>query len=68
MANSWQGEIYFRVSKHLGMPVSEVIRKKFKPDIKFLMMKYHTQLEFEKEQAEEMAEQTSEINSQMNSF
>ena len=64
MANSWQGEIYFRISKHLGITMSEVIRKKFNPDIKLLIMKYHKQLLMEKEHAEEMQRQNEEIKNQ----
>ena len=40
LANSFIGDIYFQVSKHLGITVSEVIRRKFTPDIKFLIFKY----------------------------
>lgn len=63
IANSWQGEVYFRVSKHLNIPVSEVIRAKFNPDIKFLIFKYHQQLVFEKREAEEIHKMQSEVNS-----
>ena len=34
------GDIYFEVSKHLGKPVSWVIKHKFTPDVKFLIFKY----------------------------
>lgn len=68
IADSWDGEIYFRISKHLGIPVTDVIRRKFMPDIKFLRIKYHIQLESEKEQAERMMEQNSELNRSLNSF
>ena len=34
------GDFYFEVSKHLGKPVSWVIKNKFTPDVKFLLMKY----------------------------
>ena len=62
LANSFYGEVYFRISKHLGIPVSEVIRKKFTWDIKFLIMKYSAQIRAEVKQAEKIKEQSSELN------
>ena len=62
LANSFYGEVYFRVSKHLGIPVSEVIAKKFSWDIKFLIMKYSQQIRLEVKQAEEIKEKSSEFN------
>jgi len=51
------GDIYFQISKHLAIPVSEVIKKKFTPDIKFLIFKY-TQIARQKQESyEEMKEQ-----------
>jgi len=43
--------------------VSEVIKKKFTPDIKFLIFKYHQQLIFEKEEAEKIRDMQSEMRS-----
>lgn len=34
------GDLYFEVSRHLGKPVSWVIKNKFTPDVKFLILKY----------------------------
>lgn len=51
------GEVYFRVSLHLNIPPTEVIRKKFTPDIRFLIMKYSEKLRQEIKQAEELEEQ-----------
>ena len=62
LANSFYGEVYFRISKHLGIPVSEVIQKKFTWDIKFLIMKYSQQIRVEAKQAKEIKEKTSEFN------
>ena len=39
LANSFIGDLYFEVSKQLGMRPSEVIKQKFTPDIKFMLMK-----------------------------
>lgn len=51
------GEVYFRVSKHLGIPPTQVIREKFMPDMRFLIMKYSEKIRQEIKQAEELEEQ-----------
>ena len=56
MANSLYGEVYFRISEHLGCLPSEVIRKKFTPDVRFLIIKYTQRILREVEQAEELEE------------
>lgn len=61
IANSFYGEVYFRVSKHLGVLPSEVIRNKFNPDYRFLIMKYSQQILNEVKQAEELKEKTDSI-------
>jgi len=50
------GEVYFRISKHLGVLPSEVIRRKFTPDIRFLIIKYTNMILREVEQSEELNE------------
>ena len=60
MANSLYGEVYFRISKHLGVPPSEVIRKKFTPDIRFLIIKYTQRILTEIEQSEELKEKMNQ--------
>lgn len=62
LANSFFGEVYFRVSEHLGIPVSEVIQKKFSWDIKFLIMKYSQRLRAEIKQSEELKEKSKEFD------
>lgn len=61
LSNSFFGEVYFRVSKHLGWLPSEVIKKKFNPDIKFLIFKYSQQLRQEIQQSEELNEKMKEV-------
>ena len=61
IANSLYGEVYFRISKQLGWLPSEVIRKKFTPDIRFLIMKYTQQILAEIKQSEELKEQMNEF-------
>ena len=40
LLDSFIGEVYFRVSKHLHIPISEVIYKRNDLDIMMLMRKY----------------------------
>ena len=56
IANSLYGEVYFRISKHLGIVPSEVIRRKFNPDIRFLIIKYTHMILREVEQKKELDE------------
>lgn len=62
IVDSFYGEVYFRISKHLGWLPSEVIRKKFTPDIRFLIMKYTRQIIAEVKQSEEIKEKSKEFN------
>ncbi len=50
------GDIYFEVSKHLGWTVSEVIKRKFTPDVKFLIFKYSQILRNKKKEYDELKE------------
>lgn len=52
------GEVYFRISKHLRIGVDEVIRKKFQPQIKFLIFKYTQIILKEQEEYEKLQEQS----------
>lgn len=56
LANSFMGDIYFEVSKHLGWTVSEVIKRKFTPDVKFLIFKYSQILRNKKKEYDELKE------------
>ena len=53
ISNSLYGEVYFRISKHLGILPSEVIRRKFTPDMRFLIIKYTHMILREVEQSNE---------------
>jgi hypothetical protein len=53
MVNSIWFEAYFRVSKHLGCKVSEVIKNKFNADYRVLIMRYYMEIKSEIKQAEE---------------
>ena len=54
------GQVYFRVSKHLGCLPSEVIKNKFNPDYKFLIRAYYKEIMAEIEHNEEMEKQMKE--------
>ncbi|WP_405286349.1 hypothetical protein [Methanobrevibacter sp.] len=51
------GDLYFEVSKHLRQPVSWVIKHKFTPDVKFLLLKYAQILRARKKEYEKMQEE-----------
>ena len=57
MADSFMGEVYFRVSQHLCCTMSEVIRKKFTPDMRLLIHKYARIVQAEKEQYREIQDE-----------
>ena len=54
MINSRYFQVYFEVAKHLGCTVSEVIRNKFQPDYRVLIMKYNYDLEIRIREAEKL--------------
>ena len=58
MTNSYWFEVYFRVSKHLGCVISDVIRNKFNPDYRVLIMKYHQQLQAEIRESERIRKES----------
>lgn len=51
------GDLYFEVSKHLNKPVSWVIKHKFTPDVKFLILKYAQILRTRKREYEKMQDE-----------
>ena len=53
--------MYFRVSKHLHIGIEEVIRRKFQPGIKFLIIKYTQIILREQEEYEKIEEQQSKL-------
>ncbi len=57
MADSFMGEVYFRVSQHLSCTMSEVIRKKFTPDMRLLIHKYARIVQAEKKQYDKIQEE-----------
>ena len=61
LLDSFLGEVYFRVSKHLGIPISEVIYKRNHLDIVMLMRKYGEIIKSEQRQIRK-AEQEAKKN------
>lgn len=57
LLNSFWGEVYFRVSKHLGVSIIEVIRKKFLIEYKSLIMYYSQELRYEIKEHERLEEE-----------
>lgn len=56
MNNTVIGECYFRVSQHLGITISEVIKKKFHPDMRLLLNKYYNIIIGEQKEYEKIKE------------
>lgn len=54
------GEVYFRIAKDFGIMPTEVIRKKFTPDIRFLILKYSEQIRQEIKENEKIKEQLND--------
>ena len=56
MLDSFVGEVYFRVSKHLCIPISEVIRGFYNRDwdIILLMRKYGEEIKVEQKRIKQM--------------
>ena len=50
------GHCYFKVSEHLHIPISQVIKNKFHPDYRLLLNKYYNIAVAEQKQYEEMEE------------
>ena len=58
MINSRYFQVYFEVAKHLGCTISEVIKRKFHPDIRVLIMKYNYDLELQLREAERIKKES----------
>lgn len=63
MLNSFIGEVYFRVSKHLSIPISEVIRRFYNRDwdILMLMRKYGEEIKAEQKRAREIDREAQKL-------
>ena len=59
MLDSFVGEVYFRVSKHLSIPISEVIHGFFCYDIDIIMLmrKYGEEIKAEQRQYQKIKEE-----------
>ena len=56
LVTSFMGEVYFRISKDFGIMPTEVMRKKFTPDMRFLILKYSEQIRHEIREHEKLEE------------
>jgi len=57
LVNSFMGDVYFEVSKHLRCSPYYVIKNKFRPDIRFLIMKYTQILRTKQKEYERIKEE-----------
>lgn len=55
------GEVYFRISKDFGIMPTEVIRKKFTPDMRFLILKYSEQIRQEMREYQKIKEKSNDL-------
>lgn len=65
LLDSFIGEVYFRVSKHLGIKISEVIKHKNDLDIIMLMRKYGEEIKAEQRQIIEAKKQARKAKNKM---
>lgn len=63
MLDSFIGEVYFRVSKHLSIPISNVIRGFYNKDwdIIMLMRKYGEEIKAEQKRLKEMEKEARKL-------
>lgn len=57
LLDSFLGEVYFRVSKHLCIPISEVIYKRNDLDMMMLMRKYGEEIKQEQKEIRKAREE-----------
>ena len=65
MLDSFLGEVYFRVSKHLSIPISDVIRGFFNRDwdILMLMRKYGEEIKSEQKRIKQIEKESQKAKS-----
>lgn len=60
LLDSFIGEVYFRVSKHLGIPISKVIHGYFIHDLDIIMLmrKYGEEIKWEQRRAKKIEDES----------
>lgn len=61
ISDNFMFEVYVRVSKHTGLGIIEVIRKKFTYEIRLLIMYYTRKLREEQEEYERIKKKNDEL-------
>ena len=59
LVNHLEGEIIFRISKHLSILPSEVIKRKKERDFRFLWRRYYMEIKAENEEMEKIKKQNN---------
>lgn len=54
LVTSFMGQVYFRCSKHLGIHVTEVIQKKFMPEMRLLIAFYSEEIRQEQREIDKI--------------
>lgn len=67
LLDSFIGEVYFRVSKHLGIVISEVVRGFMSHDLDIIMLmrKYGEEIKLEQKQARKLEAEVRESKRKM---
>ena len=63
LLNSFWGEVYFRVSKHLGVGIITVMKNKFLIEYRALIMYYSIQLRYEIKEQKKIEEEQRKLKS-----
>lgn len=61
ISDNFMFEVYVRVSKHTGLGIIEVIRRKFTYEIRLLIMYYARKLREEQEEYERIKKKNDEL-------
>lgn len=66
LATSYPLHVYVTVSKNHGYTIGEVIRRKFDPEIRLLIMYYNHQFLLEQKEIEKMNEEQEQMREEVN--
>ena len=65
ITDSFMFEVYVKVSRHLNIPIIDVIRGKFDYNIRLLIMYYTRKIREEQEEIREIRKKNEELNKQI---
>lgn len=62
LAKSYIMQVYVEVSKNHNIPLAEVIKRKFDPEIRLLIMYYNHQFRLQQREYDDMKDKQEEVN------